>query len=248
MRACAEHGTEAWLGNQRLKGIEEHDSTSPGFCHSPDVGCLLCTGMGMFTASDCPPQWGSTFHEQTDSLGRRQGLSERVMVSGPRPRHVWLPVQSLHAPPRALQALKDLACHSSAEAKQTCHKPPQLTSVWSTLNGFWKSESFSLIPSSWAICRGGKASHPPPSPASCSPAGHSLHGGTQAQSPADMGEVMTPRNPGQHRTPWDGVSTCQGLAQKIRPSIRARLQADARLTAQCETEGSSPPAPQSLPG
>lgn len=24
-------GQNAWLGNQRLKGIEEHDSTSPGF-------------------------------------------------------------------------------------------------------------------------------------------------------------------------------------------------------------------------
>lgn len=152
-------------------------------------------GMGMFTASDCPPQWGSTFHEQTDSLGLRQGLSERVMVSGPRPRHVWLQVQSLHAPPRVLQALKDLASHSSAEAKQTCHKLPQLTSVRSTLNGFWKSESFSLIPSSWAICRGGKASHPLPSPASCSPAGHPLHGGTQAQGPGRCGPDDDPKEP-----------------------------------------------------
>lgn len=172
------------------------------------------------------------------------------MVSGPRPRHVWLQVQSLHALPRALQALKDLACHRSAEAKQTCHKPPQLTSVWSTLNGFWKSESFSLIPSSWAICRGGRASHPLPSPASCSPAGHSLHGGTQAQSPGRCGPGDDPKEPRstQNSLGWHLNMPRLSTENTTKGCHSAPLQADARLMAQCETEGSGPPAPQSLPG
>lgn len=46
------------------------------------------------------------------------------MLSGSRPRHVWLKVQSLHAPPQAPQPLQYPASHSSAEAEQTWLQAP----------------------------------------------------------------------------------------------------------------------------
>lgn len=165
--------TEAWLSAQKLKGREAWPDL-------PSIHLMLdayyTSGWVCLQPLTASPTAGVHIPWKDREPETKTGLTQRHQWASDG---IWIQPQVCLAPSwKPSCSSPYMTWLPMTWQRQTTHghRPQELTSGRSTLNGFWKSESFSLIPSSWAIYGWRKISHPLPSPDSLPTATPSMVG------------------------------------------------------------------------